>query len=597
MKVEILLIGKNPRISQVPSRYDIYRETLRDSEFAQYATHSFRWTLHSLWGSLRNVSFVSDDSLAANIVNEYYAYRGEVEVGLDDFNVDVLVCMGSIISAAIPNMACRIVISPSSHGLLPTQSGHWGTSDPLLFHLGRCIERTPEFRSNVLQLADVTEWNYHKELEGRLWFVQGTIRILPNAFKDVCFHRFQKVHLPSVELLRVLFALGPLAKEENALTREFNEWLEKVALLKMRQAAVTFCISLTPVIAGVVKHMPAHLLHECLLYHLVTAPTLDVPPLAPREKESQTGEHNLRPHDALQGNGSRLLESNSLEAAREELKNAEQLDRMVRSVVVDLPRYFYDLMQRDPCAHSGEHREGKEIKGGAAASPTNNEHEADFIDGRQIEKKLGACLTAALVRWQSFLADDAFPVINSQSRTQKRRSCYSFYNKVLRDLYRRARAKVDRLLLGAVSSEAFEKYRRKILYPYPPKFQPAPIKPWVAVMDEPSEAPVEDLQGLSLFHRFDKTMLEEDDDEKSDSCETVSTYTSHSSADTSSSCQGNDEEIDETRKELESIFFEDLHLVNSHGKGAKPSSLDQDAVTGIVKNSMFSNTIKLIADG
>lgn len=579
MKVEILLVGKHTNVHP-PSRYALYRKTLRSSESSVYATHSYIWTNDSFWGSLREVP-VHEDGL--------YAYRGEVDVAFNDGDADVLLMLGKAITYAVGDLVCRVSII--------TETPLLHTKDVLLLHLADSLE-DERFHLDFLEWARESEWSYHKGLEGRLWLGRGQVRLLSATAKTIVFNpKSNSLEGDFQPICSLLAHLGDVSKQEKFLSDSLHQWVIHELDVKMRQSAVSLFVRLPPLLAGVIRDIPSPLLYRCLLDHLIYFPTIIGGPDVQHSKPT-VEEWYVRPlcepHTRWASASGRLehlsyqeeyeisqKETSTFQRVYNELCTTQINNRMVRVPIVNLPSYIFLLLRSDSFPSS------------FCIPECKDESAFDQRRSQINELVLGAKISFAMERWRyaNSPSHGEMPIIG---RAKANREDWQ----VMSNSFENVQSKLNHCLESKSNSsslfnDGLESFRKDVMHPYPVDYpisliSNAPLEELLGRVEDDGDS-----AGKDLFERFDSAMRNRCQDEgKVSSSSSTDLNTSETSSSYHSSV------VDEVLDEMSDVFFDELHVTEGSTRSQNGSgvNVDRSAVNGIVDNPLFLNVIQSLAD-
>lgn len=519
MKVEVILIGRKCSNATL-SKHDIYRIALQHSERSVYISNVYVWTKDVFWSVMQSVPVSSPFC---------YGFRSEVDVAENWNDVDALVSLCAGVTQAIPHLACRIVIRD---GFGKGNDDAFG-SNALTFPLAQVLDEVQEVIDESADLTSDVKWDQ------LLWLMDNNVRIVKREYASVHFNTSSKT-LDGDVLKIVQSHETPLSSVELSLTNKLHTWLESSALDSVQHSSQTFCVSVPPLLAGIMKVIPVSLLNAALLYHHLYYPVMV-------NKEGGKVDASYTPsslwcNDRLNEEAEECANvRRSLQVIADELGGSICNNRTVRVVIRGLPLYTYQLVS-------------------TWRFPTRSV----FINEWSQESLLGAKLSLALERWRSFLS-------THQMAENSFQDANFLLLKALSKVYRSCRRRLDRYVGGDMFSVAkLDAYRQWAMKPHSVRFSP------------PNVEPVATHRGNTDNHflQFNSVMMSRGQVVHSDS--------SSSSQRSVSSCS----EVDEAVKEVNDAFFEDLHLATASPNG---SILKDGVIAEVVQNPIFENTVGIIA--
>eukprot|EP00796_Vickermania_ingenoplastis_P005961 gene5961-4270_t len=551
------------RIGRV-SRCSLHGVTTKSSEHAVYASNAYVWTRESFWDKVSEVDVDGFDG--------FCCFRADVDVAFSSGDLDVLILLARDVSAAMPGWTSRVSIVPEDPG---TES-----IDAILLQLSEKIEENTEFRDAVLERSGEMECGYEKNLQGRFWFVNGEVRIMPPFVKSILFDKDAK------RVQGALNSLFPLRltpwPEEECLSLELDRWVQDELSPQMRMSSVTVSALLPPAMGAVFKMIPRCIVRECLLHHLLYFPLSvkheECDSTSPSRKLEISYHYGSRWGDSLNGvvcedeKSIVNMESQWIKRVEDEVKQTRFENRQVRIVVENLPRYLMHLMHQDSLFRS--------FRSAMPSGDGGNSRFPEFLgsDEKWNEEALGTLLSVAMTRWKQALAGSIYP------------SHQYFYasRQLLFHLVQQALNAAQKRLDRTVSSnweEGFLKFRRYLMLPYPIGFSPSPSSQHAgtAIEKKFKSSATSRRAPNSTFQQFDSIMMEGEE----------STSSSSSDYRSNSSMSATDESTTEVLEELEGIFFDDLHLSKSDN-GLNSRDVDTVAAREVLQNRHFGNTLKII---
>lgn len=562
MKVEILFIGKKLRSSsESPSRYSIYRTTLRHSEFSVYATNAYGWVCDDLWSNFQSLKL--GESMRPDMT---YAYRAEVDVGYSASDVDVLLSLTREISRTTA-LSCRMSIIPDK------SEKSEKNVDVLLLQLADAIDTESDLRSELLEQYQCTDGDYLEVLTGRLWLVEGNVRILsgPSTATVVAYHSSNGAQLDGS--YDTIFGIPEfLNSSEQSLSEHLQGWIENVSH-QMRFSCVSFAAYVSPLLSLALKRFPSCALRQCLLHHLVYLPLRSasigqfsaserinafslVPAFEPGAQWEAESVLSLEQEKEIV-----LKEQKMFDSVRDEIEITRINQRGVRTPLQHVPRFLYELLLDDNLPYLSE-------KG------------IDVSDTRvEAEWRMGARISFAMERWRYRLS------ANSVLRhCGEHIPCSSYWGCLLK-VYDEAKKQVEKILGSEYSIEKMEHFRRLAMRPYPLDFHFV-----IPVLGTEEFNGVQKNISLNPFRRFEDAMFQLD--------ETNSSYSAQLGDGTSSSSdnEAQDPALSEVLGELEEVFFDDLNLTVSKVGDNETTSLNETAVANVVDNKLFRNALKIIGE-
>lgn len=601
MKVEVLLIGKRTG-SHPPSRYTLYRKTLRESESSVYATHSYVWTRDSFWGNLVEVP-ISCDSDA------FYAYRGEIDVAFNDGDADVILMLGKAITLAVEDLVCRVSIIadvPLLH-----------SPDVLLLHLADALEEK-HFHLHFLEWANETEWSYHKGLEGRLWFNKGQVHLMSPTAKTISFDSKSNSLTGDFQpVFSVLSRRADISVYEKMLSDAVDQWIRRELETTMRQSAVSLFVRLPPVLAGVITDLPPALLKECLLDHLLNFPVvIDCEFNDTHVKDCLYVEKcfvrpQCEPHTHWCSRSARRAhlsledeqkiterETATLQYVYNELLTTYSSNKIVRVPILSLPTYIFILLKNDSFPSN--------MLDDLCNKSTSVQNDPSKRKQLEEEIALGAKICFAMERWRCANSGET-PITGRREKSSvevcnRLAGSFQKIHKLLNEKYCQSLSSSSSL-----SMDRFDHFRKKVMYPFPLEYPISII----------SNAPVEELlfgkvtdkgresNKKNVFERFDSVMQhlgnhQHGESRSSSSSSTVSSSEYESVETCSRSSSRHSTVVNEVLDEMNQVFFDELHLTEEvhhsnefQGRGV---NVDEGTVGGIVDNKMFLNALQSLAD-
>lgn len=619
MKVELLIFWRQKKCQQTvgsPSRFSIYRQAAKLSGLAAYTIQAYVWTKDNFWSCLRQISITPCN--AGDFV--YYAFRAVVDVAQSNDDVDVLLLLGREITRVmhIPahtHVACRVSLLKESlvgckyrvPNLLSSTSMF---TDILLLQLADQIEENRDFLEDLLQENGVTEWDYHYALQGRLWFVNGDVRIVASELANsVCYFPAKATVEAEIEKFFECI-VAALSVQEKYLSEEIQKWLDSTVSPQMRWCAVTCFALLPPVLASVVKQLPRSLLYECLRHHLVRFPLRyklesnilllekeELPCVIVTSPVPQTllGEHLYYSNPSMKEEDLTMEKENqTLKDVQSEMNIIHAHNRAARTPLERLPSYLYELLLGEtPLPSSSFFSENVKL----CFAGASEEHAK--------EVKLGLQISFAMERWRRYLHKSPQEEPFSDTGALDKNAVIS----ILSNLQNQAKTLLETSIDPSFPKEVSAKYRQIIMAPYPVKYIPPLQKKGIRISSQ------EDMcrkkrTTLDYAKVFEKAMWETSakdgegrgkDKSKEEREEEASISSSSSNRSTSWSTTSSETvSVEDHLEEVEKLFFDDLHFTTPTAtteKSLKESKkVDKNALKEVIENPLFSNSIQFLAD-
>lgn len=634
MKVEFLLFfGKKSGQEAVtsPSRFSIYRHATTLSELGAHTAQAYIWTRDNFWKCLRQISIshLPHESKKNSSVVErgdsvdlvFCAFRAVVDVAFNNADMDVALLLAREITRvmAIPEHshgACRVSVLKDPQQIqdssLPSSClGKYTSTDALVLQLASWMKGNKDILGGSIEMDGKSERRYRDALEGRLWFVDGNVRMIcSSAATSIRF--FPETATVEAQL-EVIFDCVEvrLSKEEKYLSGEVRKWLYTTVSSQMRCSALTCFACLPPTLASVVKRLPRSLLNESLCYHLVYSPVRysleDRPSLNDKRSGSFVVVRPFASQATLEkgGNYSGDLskgeehiinkETETFDVVRCELEATHLHNRAVRTPIEPLPSFLYRLLLDEASVPlSLFSRSVQWCFGGS--SQENLE-----------EIRLGIHISYALERWRRHLEESLHESLTLNSCTFSKSAVIG----IVSGLLAQAKSQLQKILDSCFPNNLSENYRRAIMAPYPVNYSFV-VHPRVYGSDSQKDESTTKSAARQYFKFFDKAMMEmssyhekgnENDecilDEEEERETSMSSITSGNTKSRGSTFSESDA-IRDNAEEVEQLFFDDLHLTKSGAVLASSSSgpikMDKNAIRNVIVNPLFTNSISFFAD-